>query len=143
MITDLCETPIVTASSLSNSNYIIGSVALDTAAFGDFLNSPSYCPISYTHSELPVLPVADSAAITLTAGTRKYTFSSLNTAIAGTYTVTTKCLTPGGSEIFGVGKSFSFNVVFSDPCTTAKLTIDPSTLTSLSYTYVIDAAADF
>ena len=39
--------------------------------------------------------------------------------MVGTYTVTTKCLTPGGSEITGAGKYFDFIVVFADPCSTA------------------------
>ena len=142
IITDSCESPTITASSLSNTNYIIGSVAQDTPAFSNFINSPSYCPVSYSHVVSPSLPIADSGAISLTSATRKYTFSSSNTALARTYTVNTKCFTPGGTEITGIGKSFDFDVLFVDPCLTAALTIDASTISAISYTYVINAAAD-
>jgi len=139
VITDTCETPTLTASSLSNAVYIIGDGAQNTAAFASFLQSPSYCPVSYAISISPVLPVSDATAIQLNLPARTITFSSANVALENTYTVTTTCLTPLGTD---TNVKFSFTVQFKDPCKLATLTIDPTTLTGTSYTYVIDATAN-
>lgn len=136
-VTDTCETPTLTASSLSDEVYTINSGAQATPAFVDFLDSPTYCPISYTIAVTPTLPA--SSTITLDASTRIVTFDSINPQAAGDYTVTITCVTPQGAD---TGQNFSFVVTFEDPCDLATLTIDPSTLTGNPYTYEIAATAD-
>ena len=78
--------------------------------------------------------------MTLDSPTRVYTINTADLAVIGTYTVTTTCMTHNGSDS---GVSFDFQIdVQQDPCLLATLTIDPSTLTSNPYTYVIDDPAD-
>ena len=110
VITDTCETPTVTASSLSNEVYVIGTGAASTPAFAAFTFTPVYCPITYSMSSIsPALPTADPSAITLDATNRLYSFNSVNLPSKALYTVTTTALTPLGVD---TGVSFDFTVDF-------------------------------
>ena len=66
------------------------------AAFADMLNSPVYCPITYSMAVSPALPAPDVSAIVLDSPTRVHTFDSTNNALVNLYTVTTTCMTPLG-----------------------------------------------
>ena len=141
VIQDTCENPTLTPPVFSDEIYLIGSGAqvagLTTFSFNV---SPTYCPVTYSLGVSPT--IADVGAIVLDSSditASDITFSSSNNALEATYTVTITCLTPLGAD---VGSSFSFDVEFQDPCRLATLTIDQTTLTAVSYTYVIDAAAD-
>ena len=119
MITDTCETPTLTASSLSNAVYVIYTAAQTTSQFASFLQSPSYCPVSYSMSVSPALPAADAAAISFDVTNRRFTFLSTNQALEKLFTITVTCLTPTGAA---TSSSFTFTVDFQDPCT--PMTID-------------------
>jgi len=80
VINDDCETPSLTASSLSNEVYVIHKVKQTTPAFTSFLNSPTYCPITYAIAISPSLPASDPAAITLDSPNRQVSFESIDPA---------------------------------------------------------------
>ena len=111
-------------------------------AFADFLVLPIYCPITYQTTISPLVPTSVAplvTSITLDQTTRVYTVLSDDPLAEDTYTVTTEALTPLG---VATGTSFFFTVDMQDPCGLATLTIDPSTLTSNPYTYIIGQVAD-
>lgn len=105
VVQDTCESPTMTTASLSNVVYFINSGSVALPAFADFLDSPTYCPITYATSFSPSLPATTS--ITLDQATRVYSVTSTNNSDVGVYSVTTKSLTPLGVE---TGHSFAFNV---------------------------------
>ena len=130
----------MTASSLSDELYYINASAQTTPAFASFSPSPSYCPVTYGISSIsPSLPANDSNAIAISSSTRILTFYSNNLTSKATYTVQVSCFTPLGVN---TGVKFTFTVDFLDPCAYATLTIDPTTLSSNPYTYVINDAAN-
>ena len=65
VIADACETPTLTASSLANDVYVIGSGSQNTVSFSSFLQTPTYCPVSYAMSVSPSLAASEASAIQL------------------------------------------------------------------------------
>lgn len=96
---------VLTPVSLSNEVYIIHSAAATTGDFGDFLDSPLYCPISYTMAISPALPASDPNGITLDPVARTVTFYSNEKLSVNIYTVTISAITPGAVD---TGINFSF-----------------------------------
>ena len=93
-IIDSCETPNLSASSLSNEVYQLHSGSLTTLDFADFLLSEIYCPITYQLAISPALPASDPNAITLDSAARTVTFLSTDTTTVNLYTLTVTALTP-------------------------------------------------
>ena len=128
----------LTASSLSDIEYFLTDGVVTRPAFTDFLNSPTYCPITYSTTISPTPPA--SLILTLDQATLVYTINTVDINAIAVYTVTTTCLTHRGSDS---GVSFNFQLdVQNDPCAIASLTIDSSTLSANPFTYVIGATAN-
>ena len=129
-----CESPNLTASSLSNQIYFISSGAKTTPSFDHFLVSPTYCLITYGITSIsPALPVTDSSAILLDSSTRILTFESTNLSSVALYTVTVSCYTPLGAN---TGVNLIFTVEFKDKCSESILTI-PSLFPFSDQSYTI------
>ena len=80
VVQDDCENNLsLTAASLSNVVYYIHSGNVDLPAFTDFLNSPVYCPITYSTTFTPD-PLPSSTTVTLNSSTLVYTIFSDNLA---------------------------------------------------------------
>ena len=110
IVTDTCETPTLTASTLSNEIYTINSGSASSPAFASFLTSPTYCPVTYAITGIsPALPSDGVSTITLDSATRVFSFSSTNSAAEATYTVTAACFTPTGTN---TGTAISFDIEF-------------------------------
>ena len=89
VVTDTCEAPSLTASTLPNFVYTIYSGTDSTPAFASFLNSPSFCPENYVLTSIsPALPSDGVSSITLDPVTRVFSYGSTNPAAEATYTVT-------------------------------------------------------
>ena len=124
---DDCENNLLlTASSLPDIVYLITDGIVSQPAFTGFLNSPVYCPITYSTTISPTPP---ASIVTLDQATLVYTINTADSAAIAIYTVTTTCLTHRGSDS---GTSFDFQLDVDISCIST--TFNTFTVNAMTYT---------